>query len=124
MVGSDTSWAGLAILSKKGFGFFEYDECLVEDTSTGSPVIFKLKDLSGCTVVKPESFSLELFGQVTLISAPQTNLIIKLELKNQTFVRLGVPIDAYTPEEKPHLERLIHSFLKRIEGKLVKRASV
>lgn len=124
MVGNENSWAGLAILSKKDFGFFEYDECLVEDTDAGSPVLFKLKDLSGCKVVKPEDFTLNAGGHVSLTSAPQTNLIIKLELKNESFVRLGVPTDAYTQGEKQHVERLVHSFLRRIEGKLAKKAAL
>lgn len=123
MVGKDNTWAGLAVLSKKYFGFFEYDECLVANPTEGNPVICRLKDLITCTVVKPDDFALEAGGHILLNSLPQPNLVMILEFKHQRSVRLGISLESYTTEEKTYMERLVGRFLKRIEGKLAKRAA-
>ena len=124
LVQGEKSWAGLAILTKKNFGFFEYDECLLEDTDDGNPLIFNLKVVSGCSLVVPENFSLEVGEHIAMTSANQPNLIIKIMLDGDKFVRFGIGLQHYTPEEIPHLLKLVQRFLNRINKRLAKRQAI
>jgi hypothetical protein len=124
LVRGEKSWAGLAILTKKNFGFFEYDECLLEDTDDGKPLLFNLKDVSGCSLIIPEDFSLEVGDHIALMNARQPNLIIKIMLDGDKLVRLGIGLPEYTPEELPHLLKLVQKFLNRIDKKLTKRRAI
>lgn len=117
----DRSWAGLAMLTKKNFGFFEYDECLLEDTNDGKPLLFHLKDVSGCSVTLPEGISLAVGEHVVPVNAPQPNLIIKINLEGDKLVRLGVGLPEYSPQELPDLLKLVQRFLKRIDKRLAKQ---
>ncbi|MDQ1060773.1 hypothetical protein QFZ23_004738 [Arthrobacter globiformis] len=121
LVRGEKSWAGLAILTKKNFGFFEYDECLLEDTDDGKPLLINLKDVSGCSLIVPEDFSLEVGDHIALINAGQPNLIIEIMLDGDKLVRLGIGLPEYTPEELPSLLKLVQKFLNRIDKRLAKR---
>lgn len=124
LLSGERSWAGLAILTKKNFGFFEYDECLLEDTNDGKPLLFHLKDVSGCSVTIPASISLAVGEHVVLVNAPQPNLIIKIMLEGDKLVRLGVALPEYTAQELPDLLKLVQRFLKRIDKRLAKRHAI
>lgn len=124
LLSGERSWAGLAILTKKNFGFFEYDECLMEDINKGNPLLFHLKDVSGCSVTVPESISLTVGEHVVLDNAAQPNLIIKIMLEGNKLVRLGVGLPEYTPQELPDLLNLVQRFLKRIDKRLSKRHAI
>lgn len=121
LVRGERSWAGLAILTKKNFGFFEYDECLLEDTYDGKPLLFNLKEVSGCAVIIPEGFSLKVGDHIALVNAQQPNLIIKIMLDGDKLVRLGIGLPEYAPEELALLLKLVQKFLNRIDKRLAKR---
>lgn len=117
LVRNGNAWAGYAVISDDDLGFFEYADCAVEKPEAGSPVLLRMQDVTACSVTTPDSFTVALRRNVAVRRAAEPHMTINIHLAEQT-MRLAVPLEELSVEDKPDMEVLVGNFLNLIDARL------